>query len=161
MELVLLAQKSQPAEVTRSTTEKKSIHHRECDVDTVINSLLGSVLHQKCTLKGQLSVSNQLHHSESHPGDVIWKYVLLLPYLNYSSGWVTRPWMFISINTQSSDLCCRGSFLQNYPVIPKVRSSIPLCYYISVLQNRFFWTHFSLWILAARAERRWLLQTTL
>lgn len=71
MELVLLAQKSQPAEVTRSTTEKKSIHHRECDVDTVINSLLGSVLHQKCTLKGQLSVSNQLHHSESHPGDVI------------------------------------------------------------------------------------------
>lgn len=69
MELVLLAQKSQPAEVTRSTTEKKSIHHRECDVDTVINSLLGSVLHQKCTLK--LSVSNQLHHSESHPGDVI------------------------------------------------------------------------------------------
>lgn len=114
MELVLLAQKSQPAEVTRSTTEKKSIHHRECDVNTVINSLLGSVLHQKCTLKGQLSVSNQLHHSESHPGDVIWKYVLLLPYLNYSSGWVTRPWMFISINTQSSDLCCRGSFLQNY-----------------------------------------------
>lgn len=69
MELVLLAQKSQPAEVTRSTTEKKSIHHRECDVDTVINSLLASGLHQKCTPK--LSVSNQLHHSESHPGDVI------------------------------------------------------------------------------------------